>query len=150
MQPGAGMPNCDVANPYHMPTSPGKLQQQQQQQQRSFSSSHLPTALSHHSSYQPWGQSYYPQATSPYPQYPDYQNTQMTTAGAAGAFGRQMSATAGVSAGYPFQNNTVTNMSRLSSSNEDMTTQDPACSYGNPSSFANLKTPAGGNQLIYA
>lgn len=60
-----------------------------------------------------------------------------------------MSTAPGV-AGYPYQNNTVANMSRLSSSNEDMTTQDPACSYGNPSSFANLKTPAGGNQLIYA
>ena len=148
MQPGTGMPNCDVTNPYHMPTSPGKLQQQQQ---RSFSSSHLPTALSHHSAYQSWGQSYYPQATSPYPQYPDYQqNTQMSTAGAGGVFGRQMSAAAGVSTGYTYQNNTVADMSRLSSSNEDMTTQDPACSYGNPSSFANLKTPGGGNQLIYA
>nr|ALY05312.1 paired-like homeodomain protein [Clytia hemisphaerica] len=135
-QPGTGMPNCDVTNPY-IPTSP-KLGQQGQQQRGPFSS-HLPTPLSHHSPYQSWGQSYYPQATSPYPQYPEYQqNTQMTT---AGTFGRQV-------AGYPYHNNN-NGISRLNSSNEDMT-QDPTASYGNQSSFANLKAPTGGSQLIYA
>jgi len=118
-----------------MPTSP-KLQQQQQQQQRGGPfSSHLPTPLSHHSPYQSWGQSYYPQATSPYTQYPDYQqNTQIST---AGSFGRQMSG------GYPYHNT-----ANLSRSDEDMT-QDPSATY-NQSSFANLKTPTGGSQLIYA
>lgn len=129
-QPGGTMPpSCDVNNPYHMATSP-KLPQQQRQ-----FNSHLPTPLSHHGPYQStWGQPYYPQATSPYPQYPEYQqNTALST---VGTYGRQMA--------YPYHN--AGNLNRMNSSPGDITGADPT--YDGQSSFTNLKTP--GSQLIYA
>ena len=116
---------CDVTNPYHLSTSP-KITQP-----RPIGSHIPPTGLTHHSAYQPWVQTpyNYPQTTSPYPQYPDYQQSQM-----AGSFPRPPS--------YPYH--TTTNTTRMSTEN---ITSDPSYVNGQ-SSFTNLKGPGG--QLIYA
>ena len=113
--------NCDVTNSY-LSTSP-KLTPQR-------NVPHVPSSLSHHTPYPTWPQStYYPQTTSPYPQYPDYHQS--------GNYRHP---------GYSFipPPHPSTNNSRLSDSSDIQTDS----SFTNvQTNFNNLKT---GGQMIYA
>nr|CAA75668.1 prdl-a [Hydra vulgaris] len=117
--------NGEVSSPYHISTSP-KIQSQQRPV-----SSQMPTPLSHHTAFQPWAQSpYCPQSTSPYPQYPHYQQSSMI-----GNYARPSS--------YQYMSHHTGSV--ISSTPENLSPQDSQ--FTGHSSFNNLK---GQNQLIFA